>query len=43
MAFHDMSADAASVAPAMMAFIFAGSASYLVLLNMISKVSALWW
>ena len=42
MAFQDMSADAACVAPAMMAFILAGNASYFVLLNMISKVSALW-
>ena len=39
MAFHDMSAEDASTAPAMMAFILGGSASYLGLLNMISKVS----
>ena len=38
-----MSADEASTALAMMAFIFGGSASYFGLLNMISKVSALWW
>ena len=43
MAFQDMSAEAASVAMAMTDFILAGKASYLVLLNMISNVSALWW
>src|SRR6185369_16380208 len=38
-----MSAEAASTALAMIAFIFSGSASYLVLLNMISNCSAFWW
>ena len=38
-----MSADAASTALAMIDRIFSGSASYLVLLNMISNCSAFWW
>ena len=38
-----MSADEASTAPVIIVLIFAGNASYFGLLNMISKVSALWW
>jgi hypothetical protein len=42
MAFQDMSADAASTAFAMIAFILSGSASNFVLLKRISNCSALW-
>ena len=42
-ASQDMSAEDASTAFSMIAFIFAGSASYLVLLNVISNCSAFWW
>src|SRR5690606_29102379 len=41
--FHDISADAASTALAMMAFILSGRPLYLSLLKMISKVSDDWW
>jgi hypothetical protein len=38
-----MSAEAASTAFSTIALIFAGSASYFVLLNVISNCSAFWW
>ena len=41
--FHIMFAEAASTALAMIAFSLAGSASYLVLLKVISSCSAFWW